>query len=399
MGNLSRRQALSLGVALGLTGAAGTAPAWASTGAAADADAGTGPEWIWDDKADPLMVSMIEGGHVPAINTAWASWVNNNDPLPGGLPAEFATYLQDVNRLPSWADPVKLTRAADFNRRRDLYLFMLYGLGSGIMSTVIPREAKSVYWSAGGAHMQDRAAKTFTFGYDLSQLGAFEPTGQFVVTANKTRVVHAAVRHLLPQSPHWRAVADETVPISAADILVTFHSLGTFVRRRLLDWKVPFPAADQEAFLHSWQVAIHLLGVPDEHIPQTWAAAEKQSAQVLTPILTPSTEGIALAEELLGLTAQLDLGVTRGFLNEFVRYVLSDDVGDWLGLKRDYVSAALVRTAWPAYILFREGLSPVMPGAFYAIDQMVRALAMLFLNEGSSGTTTPITIPTGNRQD
>ncbi|MFD7863559.1 oxygenase MpaB family protein [Streptomyces sp. NPDC059783] len=398
MGNLSRRQALTLGVALGLTGAAGTAPAWASTGAAADADAGTGPEWIWDDKADPLMVSMIEGGHVPAINTAWASWVNNNDPLPAGLPAEFAGYLQDVNRLPSWADPVKLTRAADFNRRRDLYLFMLYGLGSGIMSTVIPREAKSVYWSAGGAHMQDRAAKTFTFGYDLSQLGAFEPTGQFVVTANKTRVVHAAVRHLLPQSPHWRAVADETVPISAADILVTFHSLGTYVRRRLLDWKVPFPAADQEAFLHSWQVAIHLLGVPDEHIPQTWAAAEKQSEQVLTPILTPSTEGIALAEELLGLTAQLDLGVTRGFLNEFVRYVLSDDVGDWLGLKRDYVSAALVRTAWPAYILFREGLSPVMPGTFYAIDQMVRALAMLFLNEGSSGTTTPITIPTGNRQ-
>ena len=200
------------------------------------------------------------------------------------------------------------------------------------MSTVIPREAKSVYWSAGGANMQDRAAKTFTFGYDLSQLGAFEPTGQFVVTANKTRVVHAAVRHLLPQSPHWRAVADETVPISAADILVTFHSLGTYVHRKLLEWKIPFPAEDQEAFLHSWQVAVHLLGVPDEYIPKTWAAAEKQSAQVLTPILTPTTEGIALAKDLLGLTAQVDLGVTRGFLNEFVRYVLSDEVGDWLGL-------------------------------------------------------------------
>ncbi|MFD7132903.1 oxygenase MpaB family protein [Streptomyces sp. NPDC059894] len=397
MENLSRRRALSLGVALGLAGLANPAQAWASTDSVTGAAAGTGPEWIWDDAADPLMVSMLENGHVPAINTAWASWVNNNDPLPSGVPAAFATYLGQVNRLPSWADPAKLARAADFNRRRDTYLFMLYGLGSGIMSTVIPREAKSVYWSAGGADMQDRAAKTFTFGYDLSQLKAFEPTGQFVVTANKTRVVHAAVRHLLPQSPHWRAVADETIPISAADILVTFHSLGTYVYRKLLDWKIPFPAADQEAFLHSWQVAIHLLGVPYEHIPKTWAAAEKQSAQVLTPILTPSTEGIALAEELLGLTAQIDLGVTRGFLNEFVRYVLSDEVGDWLGLERDYASAALVRTAWPAFILFREGLSPVMPGTFYMFDQFVRALAMLFLNKGSSGTTTPITIPTGNR--
>ncbi|MEU6277013.1 oxygenase MpaB family protein [Streptomyces populi] len=397
MDNLSRRKALSLGVALGLAGATIPARAWASTGSATGAAAGTGPEWIWDAAADPLMASMLDGGHVPAINTAWASWVNNNDPLPGGVPAEFAAYLRQVNVLPTWADPVKLARAADFNRRRDTYLFMLYGLGSGIMSTVIPREARSVYWSAGGADMQDRAAKTFTFGYDLSQLGAFEPTGQFVVTANKTRVVHAAVRHLLPQSPHWKAVTDETTPISAADILVTFHSLGTYVHRKLLDWKIPFPAADQEAFLHAWQVAVHLLGVPDEHIPQTWAAAEQQSARVLTPILTPTTEGIALAEDLLGLTAQVDLGVTRGFLNEFVRYVLSDEVGDWLGLTRDYASAALIRTAWPAYILFREGLSPVMPGTFYVFDQFIRALAMLFLNKGSSGTTTPITIPTANR--
>ncbi|THA35089.1 DUF2236 domain-containing protein [Streptomyces sp. A1277] len=397
MENLSRRKLLTLGAALGLAGVANPVPAWASSGSATTADAGTGPQWIWDDLADPLMVSMLENGHVPAINTAWASWVNNKDPLPTGLPAEFSGYLQQVNRLPSWADQAKLDRAADFNRRKDTYLFMLYGLGSGIMSTVIPREARSVYWSAGGADMQDRAAKTFTFGYDLAQLGAFRPQGQFVVTANKTRVVHAAVRHLLPQSPHWRAVADESVPISAADILVTFHSLGTYVHRKLLDWKVPFSAADQEAFLHSWQVAIHLLGVPDEHIPQTWAAAHAQSEQVLTPILTPTTEGIALAGQLLGLTAQIDLGVTRGFLNEFVRYVLSDAVGDWLGLKRDYVSAALVRTAWPAYILFREGLSPIMPGTFYAIDQMVRGLAMLFLNKGSSGTATPITIPTGNR--
>ncbi|MFF5727150.1 oxygenase MpaB family protein [[Kitasatospora] papulosa] len=399
MHNLDRRKVLSLGVALGLVGAADPARAWAWTSKDSVAGSGTGvdPEYVWDSATDPLMVSLLQNGQVPAVNAAMAGWVNNGDALPSGLPAGLAAHLRTVNKLPSWADPVKLARAADFNRRKDTYLFMLYGLGSGIMSTVIPREARSVYWSVGGADMKDRAAKTFTFGYDLSQLDAFRPTGQFVVTANKTRLVHSAVRHLLPQSPHWRAVTDQSVPISAADILVTFHSLGTFVRRRLLDWKVPMSAADQEAFLHSWQVALHLLGVPDEYIPQTWAAAEAQSAQVLTPILAPTPEGLDLAEVLLGLTAEIDLGVTRGFLNEFVRYVLSNEVGDWLKLPRDYAAAALVRTVWPAFILFREGLSPVMPGAFYMFDQFVRGLAMLFLNKGSSSATTPITIPTGNR--
>lgn len=276
MRNLDRRKVLSLGVALGLVGAADPAKAWAWASKDSVAGSGTGadPEYVWDSATDPLMVSLLQNGQVPAVNAAMAGWVNNGDALPSGLPAELAAHLRTVNKLPPWADPVKLARAADFNRRKDTYLFMLYGLGSGIMSTVIPREARSVYWSVGGADMKDRAAKTFTFGYDLSQLDAFKPTGQFVVTANKTRLVHGAVRHLLPQSPHWRAVTDQSVPISAADILVTFHSLGTFVRRRLLDWKVPMSAADQEAFLHSWQVALHLLGVPDEYIPKTWAAAK-----------------------------------------------------------------------------------------------------------------------------
>ncbi|MDG6106925.1 hypothetical protein Daura_28265 [Dactylosporangium aurantiacum] len=53
------------------------------------------------------------------------------------------------------------------------------------------------------------------------------------------------------------------------------------------------------AFLHQWQVAMHLLG----------------------------------------LTAQIDLGVTRGLLNEYVRHVLSNEIGDWLRLPRDYAAA------------------------------------------------------------
>jgi hypothetical protein len=398
MSNLSRRNVLSLGVALGLVGA-GAAPALASAGSAAGAAAGPDPWWAWDDEIDGIMASLLDSGRVPAVNTAIRPWVNNNQALPAGLPGNLAAYLTKVNKLPSWADRAKLRLAADFNRRKDTYMFMLYGLGSGIMSTVIPREAKSVYWSAGGADMQDRAAKTFTFGYDLAELNAFEPSGQFVVTANKTRLVHAAVRHVLPTSTKWQAVADEPDknPISNGDILVTFHSLGTFVHKKLKDWRVPMTAADEAAFLHSWQVAIHLLGVQQEFIPQTWAAAYAQSEQVLTPLLAPSFEGRELAEDLLGLTAQIDLGVTRGFLNEFVRYVLSDAIGDWLNLRRDYAAAAVIRVGWPAYIAFREGLIPIVPAGFYMFDQLIRAIAMLFLNKVNSPTTTPITIPTGNR--
>jgi hypothetical protein len=401
MQNLSRRSVLTLGAALGLAGVADPSKAWAwsSAGSIAGTDTITDPWGVWDDATDPLVASLLRNGQVPAVNTAFESWVKNGDPLPAGIPAPLTTYLQRYNRLPSWADQTKLNRAAQFNKRMSLYLFLLYGLGSGIMSTVIPREARNVYWSEGGAVMKSRAAKTFTYGYDLSALDAFQPGGHFITTSNKTRLTHAAVRHLLPQSSHWRAVTDDQdfIPISNGDILITFHSLGTFVHGKLKSWGIRMSAAEEDAFLHMWQVALHLLGVRDDFIPATWAAARAQSNYALTPLLAPTPEGIDLAGVLLNLTSEIDLGVTRGFQREFARYLLGDKVGDWLKLPRDYASRTVIEVGWPAYVAFREGLSPIIPTTFSLFDRFIRGLAMLFLNNGTSPTYTPITIPTGNR--
>jgi len=201
MSEISRRSVLTLGAALGLTGVLAPQAAWSWSPARSvlGTGSGTDPQWVWDDDIDRIMAAVTDAGQVPAGNTAIAPWGNNNHPLPAGLPPELSAWLAQSVTMPAWADAAKIRRAADFNRRMDIYLFMVYGIGGGIMSTVIPREAKSVYWSKGGADMQDRAAKPFTFGYDLGDVDAFDPSGQFVVTANKTRMVHATVRH--PRGP------------------------------------------------------------------------------------------------------------------------------------------------------------------------------------------------------
>jgi hypothetical protein len=68
------------------------------------------------------------------------------------------------------------------------------------------------------------------------------------VTAVKTRLVHAAVRHLLPRSPHWPAVGGQKpIPISQADIMVTWHSPATFADRQLTAWRLRIPRAEWEA--------------------------------------------------------------------------------------------------------------------------------------------------------
>jgi hypothetical protein len=388
---LNRRNMLKAGGVLSV--AAATTWTWPATASVAGTGTGTDPRWVWDPEADPL----IERGDVPEVNRLLRTWKTNGQPLPAGLPADLRDFIEYARQLPSWADPAKLRLAVDFNEKRGLYLGVLYGLASGMMSTVIPKEALAVYYSQGGADMKDRISKTAKLGYDIGAVNAYEPDGEMIVTAVKTRLVHAAVRHLLPQSPYWTRVADEDIPISQRDIMVTWHSLPTTVMRKLTDWKVPIPAAESAAFLHSWQVGAYLLGVREEYIPNSWAEANSQATQVLDPILRATPEGIKLADILLNLGQGIDGGLlTKGILGSFTRFMLGDEIAGWLRIPREPVWDPLLRTAWGPFIAVREGLLPfpLAPKAYWLFDEFLRKAALLFLSEAKPIS---IEIPLTNR--
>jgi hypothetical protein len=399
MADLSRR-AVVLGGALGAAGALGLvspARAWSWTADASVAGAGRGvdPRQVWDPAADYVVAELFERGEVDRVNALLADWTTNGQPLPAGLPRHLAAFLDRARRLPGWTDSAALTQAFSFYERRGLYLGLLYGLGSGMMSCVIPHEARAVYYSAGGAAMKDRIAKTAKLGYDLGVRDAYGPQGQMVVTCLKTRLVHAAVRHLLPRSRHWTAAAHGQLPISQADIMVTWHSLATFSRHKLALWGVPVPADDADAFLHLWQVTAHMLGVRDEYVPATWSAAADQSRHVLDPVLAPTPEGISLARTLLNLAAEYDQGLSKPMLHSFTRYTLGDRIADWLEIPREPGSDRAVAQGWPAFVAFREAGAdlPLSPGPYWTFDEFLRQGVLFFLGEGRR---IDITIPTGN---
>lgn len=404
MDKLSRRNVLKAGGALGAIGALSMAtPAnavpwtWSASGSVAGTGAGADPRWVWDPVADPIVAALIDRGDVPRVNELLRTWTKNGQPLPSGLPADLRDFMEHARQLPSWTDQGKLATAFDFNEKRGLYLGVLYGLASGMMSTVIPKEARAVYYSQGGADMKDRISKTAKLGYDIGTRNAYAPDGEMIVTCVKTRLVHAAVRHLLPQSPRWDAVADEQIPISQADIMVTWHSLPTTVMQKLTAWKVPIPANESAAFLHSWQVCAHMLGVMDEYIPSSWSEANAQAKQVLDPILAPTPEGINLADILLSLGTPIDAGIlSKPILGSFTRFMLGDQIANWLRIPRELIWDPLLRTAWGPFIAVREGLLPfpLAPEAYWLFDEFLRKAALLFLSEARPIS---IEIPDTNR--
>ncbi|QWF78595.1 oxygenase MpaB family protein [Amycolatopsis sp. CA-230715] len=388
----SRRKVLKASGALGALGALGFAtPAravpwtWRPANSVAGAGAGTDPKWVWDAEADPLVASLLDRGDVPAVNALLRTWTKNGQPLPAGLPPDLRDFVEHARRLPSWVDERKLATAYDFTEKRGLYLGVLYGLASGMMSTVIPHEARAVYYSKGGANLKDRISKTAKLGYDIGTRDAFAPGGEMIVTCVKTRLVHAAVRHLLPKSPHWPGTADEKIPISQADMLVTWHSLPTTVMRKLTGWQVPIPGAESEAFLHSWQLGGHLLGIRDEYLPASWEAANAQAAQILTPVLAPTPEGIELADLLLGLGSAVDGGVlSKPILGAFTRFLLGDEIAEWLRIPREPIWDPLLHAAWGPFVAVREGMLPfpMAPKAYWLFDEFLRKAALLYLSEG-----------------
>jgi hypothetical protein len=244
--------------------------------------------------------------------------------------------------------------------------------------------------------MKDRVSKTAKLGYDIGSLNAYQPDGEMIVTSVKTRLVHAAVRHLLPQSSHWQAAADEDIPISQRDMMVTWHSLPTFVMKKMTAWRIQIPRAESDAFLHSWQVSAHMLGIRDEYIPATWEEANAQAPQILDPLLGPTPEGVKLAEILINMAAEADGGMTsRPFISAMTRYILGDQIADWLEIEPQPGWDEFVRTGWPAFVASKEaGLAtPLAPEGYWAFDEFVRQGALFFLSEGKPIS---IEIPTGN---
>ena len=408
MDKISRRKMLLKGGAMGAVGALAMAtPAqaralwtWKATGSVAGAGTGADPRWVWDDATDPLVASLLDRGDVPRVNELLRGWTYNSQPLPAGLPTDVRDYIEQARQLPTWANQTKLNTAVEFYKKRGLYLGLTYGFGSGMMSTAIPNEARAVYYSKGGGDMRDRITKTGKLGHDIGDINAYKPDGDMIVTAVKTRMTHAAVRHLLPQSPHWPEVnGHKPIPISQADIMVTWHSLATYANKTLTKWQLRIPTAEFDGYLHLWQVTAHMLGVLDEYIPATWEQARAQSAQVLDPILQATPEGIELADILLDI-AQLDLNgdgrsLLRPPLHALTRYMLGDTVTNSLQIPREPFWDWAVKTFWPTFIAIREGaILFVPPDIFWVFDEILRSGVLFYLGKAQN---IYIEMPTANR--
>jgi endo-cleaving rubber dioxygenase len=412
---MSRRGVLKAGGALGALGVvgavSGVTPAWAWSSRQSIVGgslATVPPENVWDPESDAVVHRLFreEGiSRIEQLNALLRPWHRNDQALPAGLPTDLVAFIEQARTAPAWLDRSKLAAGFDFYKSRGLYTGLLYGLGSGIMSCAIPDEARAVYHSKGGEDMQDRVSKTAKLGYDIGTRNAFAPDGEMIVTCIKTRLTHSAVRYLITSSPRWQAGGTMPAPISQRDLIITWHSLATFINRTLDNWRVRSTTAQKDGYLHTWQVTAYYLGIEEVYIPATWADAQHQSDLTLDPILAATPEGIALTDILLDLVEQYDGGLTRPILDAMARYMVGTtksgrSIGDMLEIPRNSFWDGGIKAGWPAFIAFRESgiWVPGVDALFWAFDEIIRMGLLWAMNEAPPAQIF-IEMPTANRSE
>jgi endo-cleaving rubber dioxygenase len=372
----------------------GRAWGWSPTGSVAGAGSTVDPATVFDSLADPVVAQLYRDNQWEQVNTLLTNWTTNDQAIPAGLPSYVTEFLETATQLPSWTNTALLDDFNDFFEVDGSYVGLLYGVGSGFLSTAIPNVARAVYYSQGGAQMKDRIGKTAMLGYDSVQPDAYTPSGAMIVTAVKTRMAHSAVRFLLPQSPYYPV---GKTPISQADLLITWHSLATFTMGKLTAWGVPITQAQSDGFLHLWQITGHMLGTLDTYIPATWADAYTQKAELLDPVLGHTPEGVNLAEILINLVCAELADLPQPVVCAFIRYVLGDQIADYAQIPSYPLIEAGIAASWPGYVALQTSLQStnIVPKEFFgAFDEILEVGVLSYFSDGEP---LDITLPSGNR--
>jgi squalene cyclase len=290
-----------------------------------------------DPVADDVVASIYASGRLDEVNRLLTTILRNDDPIPPGLPEVARRYFDATASLPTWADREKMARAEQVFAQHGLKITF------GLFCSSLPQ----VYCAANGApvlaqtgamlnRVRQRIFETAQFLFDAMDRGALHVGGRGIRSAQRVRLMHAAIRHLVRHHPSFAfdaAVLGQ--PINQEDLAATLltFSVVTFDAARKME--APLTAADGDAWVHHWAAVGHVLGIEDDVLPRNLTDAEQLLAAFRERQWAPSPTGKQLAAALVDTMQELftrEIDHLDGLTPTLIRHLAGDRCGDLLGL-------------------------------------------------------------------
>ena len=243
-----------------------------------------------DPAADQVVADVYGRDAINGVNRLLMNSVCPAATLPAELQDIVQRFLTQTAVLPTWADEALIERCEGFFSEHGL-------LSSAILCCAsLPECYLDAYDAPVLAsttqlvkHVNRRVLQTAHMVVSTMQQGGMRPNGPGLIAAQRVRLMHAAVRHLLTQQAA-KAKADGTPaywdgahgkPInqeSMAFVILTFSYVGirAIETLGLIDLDDPEDQALEmrEAYVHTWSVIGHVMGVREDLLAHSYDEAK-----------------------------------------------------------------------------------------------------------------------------
>lgn len=287
-----------------------------------------------DPLADAVIADLAASGKTAEVNRVLREFSSNDQPIPENLPPSVRDFLTATDNPPGWADAGRIASAYDFFVDDGLHVasVLSYGAMVNCYAAPVPSRVLDLTHKLNRPHR--RLAETSQFVMHLMGPTPFGTGGAFVPTIQKTRLIHAAVRHLVGTSPEWNTERDG-VPVCQEDLLAALLIFSVQVLEGMKRLGIAVTDAEAEDYYYIWRVAGAMLGIREDIMPTTLAEAREVNALIVERHFGPSPEGIALTRGLIDFYEGLIPGKTfDGVVPAMIRQVVDARVADALQVPR-----------------------------------------------------------------
>jgi mpaB/rubber oxygenase-like protein len=159
------------------------------------------------------------------------------------------------------------------------------------------------------------------------------PGGRGIRTAQKVRLMHAAVRNLIAQNGQWDPALGE--PINQEDMAATMLAFSVITLRALPKLGYTPSPRETQAYYHSWRVVGHIMGIQGELLPESYEEGERLFDKIAQRHFHWSQEGAEMTQALLSLLDHVTPGNLFDDLGEvLIHHLLGSFTADAAGVPR-----------------------------------------------------------------
>ncbi|MEK6289110.1 MAG: oxygenase MpaB family protein [Acidobacteriota bacterium] len=297
---------------------------------------------VTDPPADDAVRELFEQGEVGAVNKLMSDMLKNDQLVPEDFPPCIQSYIEKSERLPDWANENKIKQAEDFFARNGMTIGMTLLFSSLPMCYACAKGVQVLHLTARlETDAKRRVAETSQMIIHIMVPGGLAPTGRGVTEAQKVRLMHAAVRHLILESGQWDS--NWGAPINQEDLAGTLLSFSYLPIASLEKLGVKVLPEEADAYRHAWNIVGHIMGVRSDLLPDTMDDAKELVELISRRNFEISQAGREMTAALIEMVDEtLPGSIFKGFPATMIRFLNGDQVADIVGVANEDWTRKLV---------------------------------------------------------